>query len=681
MNTAFRIHPWGCVVTCFCCVLAVRSEAQANEVGADLFSMDLEDLMQVKVSLASRHEEWLVDAPSSVTVFTRDDIDALGVHYLEELLQYAPGFVVMREVEQGSGFKISARGRNTALSESVLVMQDGVRLNDLYTGGVSIINRWISLDNARQVEVIRGPGSALYGSNAFLGVVHILTGDGRRDADNERHKNNVVSVASSLPSGGTTSISNTLSMGDWQGKTFVRAFVDKGEKYDAQIDRYGQQDNTRDPVRGIELQAQLGYEQLSFVFRHMQRQLDDFMSFGALGNDINDENIRQTSLQAAWKDSIEEVLDYDISIEYEADHWLTNAALLPAGFIDPSIGALEGGPLLDSFRAGAALDARWHISDDHELDFGASHVSTGIDRIANILNYDLSFTTYYGKPTRLDENSNFNDDKTRHIFGLYVQDRYKWSDDLSMTTGLRYDRYSDFGNTLNPRLALVQRISDSDRIKLMYGEAFRAPNFLELYDRNNPVDYGNPALDPETVKTTELAYLHQQKQWQATATLFRNSIHDRIVFGSDPPVAADNPYGAASFYNDSNVSHLSGLEMEYSYQWHRGYNLRGSFTRFFDAAETLRIPKTMASVALYREYGFWRMDIDALYRGNNESIKNDDAYCLLNTAVSYAFHPSMLLKLRIRNVLDKEVQAFSTVPDLTLMERGRALEAEWQFSW
>ena len=151
-----------------------------NEEAADRspslaqFLQDMENL-SVPITVASRSEEELGKAPSMVTVFTRSEIQAMGVRTLEELLNYVPGYQVFSEIENGLQGFISARHSRSALSNTVLVLLDGVRLNNSHTGEATLLTRLISMDQVRQVEIIRGPGSALYGANAFLGVVNIVS--------------------------------------------------------------------------------------------------------------------------------------------------------------------------------------------------------------------------------------------------------------------------------------------------------------------------------------------------------------------------------------------------------------------------------------------------------------------------------------------------------------------------
>ena len=94
----------------------------------------------------------------------------------------------------------------------------------------------------------------------------------------------------------------------------------------------------------------------------------------------------------------------------------------------------------------------------------------------------------------------------RTIGSLVAQDEWQLADHWQLTAGLRYDHYSDFGGTFNPRVALVWDINEQLTSKLLYGKAFRAPNFAEQFTQNNPVVLGNRNLKPETINTYEWAF-------------------------------------------------------------------------------------------------------------------------------------------------------------------------------
>src|SRR5262245_31855354 len=124
---------WALLATFLVPYTPALADEETKDIDADdLGQMPLTDLLNVDVSVASKVESSAADAPSTVTVFTQDEIRRMGVLTLQELINFVPGFQSTREVEQGWYDTIGARGRNTALSESVLVLVDGQRVNDLY---------------------------------------------------------------------------------------------------------------------------------------------------------------------------------------------------------------------------------------------------------------------------------------------------------------------------------------------------------------------------------------------------------------------------------------------------------------------------------------------------------------------------------------------------------------------
>jgi len=118
----------------------------------------------------------------------------------------------------------------------------------------------------------------------------------------------------------------------------------------------------------------------------------------------------------------------------------------------------------------------------------------------------------------------------RTNYHLFAQDEWQLDDNWQLTTGVRYDHYSDFGDTTNPRLALVWATTNSITTKLLYGRAFRAPSISELFVTSNPVNLGDPDLNPETIDTYEFAFSHQvSSKLNYTANTYYYEITDLIT--------------------------------------------------------------------------------------------------------------------------------------------------------
>src|SRR3990167_2356727 len=146
----------------------------------DLMDLSLTELMLVRITGSTYFEETLQSAPSTVTVISRQDIQRLGLTRLEDLLPLVPGFQGYRGYNGNRTTLMSARGRRVNTGRGNPILLDGIRPNADINGS-ALTDMAITLENVERVEFIRGPGSALYGSNAVTGVINIVTGP-RREA-------------------------------------------------------------------------------------------------------------------------------------------------------------------------------------------------------------------------------------------------------------------------------------------------------------------------------------------------------------------------------------------------------------------------------------------------------------------------------------------------------------------
>jgi len=504
----------------------------ANEA-FDIFELSLKELTQI--TIATKQNQTIYSSPSSVYVVDRQQLESMGIQSLQTLLNYVPGFQSTRDVEQGTANRISARGRSTALSESVLVQIDGQPINDLYTGGISIINRLLDLGNVDHIEIIRGPGSALYGSNAFLGVINIVTLSGH----------NEVKLAISNPNGVSSMLSYSKALPEEQSiDLYLSLFDNQGDDYHI-TDLYGISEKVRDPAKGADLYIKYAVYDWRFSGRYMQRRLEDFLGLGSIGNDVTNEKTQQWSFSADYQGSFSEKLNYDLSLYHSRDRWHAIALLIPDDVeISPGF-ALDtdfiGGPYLTSQNNKVSFDASYHIDDANVFSFGGSYVKSKITEVYTSTTHDLFTLDAYDAPILLSGDDAFNVKESREISSVYLQHQLHINAQWEATAGLRYDSYSDFGSSTNPRIALVYKPKDKSSIKLMYGTAFRAPNFLELYDRNNYVDFGNVNLKAEEVETAEVSWLTTQTNWHVEVTAFSNTFKQLIRL--DAPVESpENPF-------------------------------------------------------------------------------------------------------------------------------------------
>jgi iron complex outermembrane receptor protein len=171
----------------------------------------------------------------------------------------------------------------------------------------------------------------------------------------------------------------------------------------------------------------------------------------------------------------------------------------------------------------------------------------------------------------------------RDIWSMAVQDEWQIAQDWHLTTGLRYDHYSDFGSTWNPRAALVWDITSKLTAKLLYGQAYRAPSFLEQYQKNNPLFIGNSSLQPETIETTEMAFDYRPVQNLRTSL---NLYHYEIKALIGGEISTQG-----STLTEQNTSGQDGYGSEFEWDWkfHPDWNLRGNYAWQFARNEATHL--------------------------------------------------------------------------------------------
>jgi iron complex outermembrane receptor protein len=174
--------------------------------------------------------------------------------------------------------------------------------------------------------------------------------------------------------------------------------------------------------------------------------------------------------------------------------------------------------------------------------------------------------------------SYLDDRRSSKIWALYIQDEFRISEKLIVTAGLRYDHYETFGGTMNPRIALIYKPDEHGSVKLLYGQAFRAPNDFEIFFQSSSFSKPNPLLQPETIKTTELIFERHGKHFSFSASGFYSDMNGLISQRVDP---AD---GKAQFSNLHNVN-SRGVETSIEVKLTNGIEGKLAYTLQSSASE------------------------------------------------------------------------------------------------
>jgi iron complex outermembrane receptor protein len=497
---------------------ALSAHADSCEEVDQLLSLSLEDLLATKIMISTNTRLALSKAPSVVSVITAEDILATGATNLTEILQSIPGVYIKDNL---FGFRplVTFRG---AAGTHTLLMVNGVPMRDLVWSS-GIFWRGLPTTMIERVEIIRGPGSALFGSDASAGVINIITKTAGKIAQSEVgvRAGSFDSQEAWMQHGGSWNgfdIGFTAELSHTNGyNPFIAADgqTAKDKEFGTQVSYapgyahygYGNEDIRFSMARG-------NWRLLADTTRHNN------VAIGLTGAGVLDPVTRgddsRFNLQLLYSNP-EFAKDWGLNTEVRYSHLdyssgdgfqerppgFTDASgTYPSGFINQMTSAerqfkLEVSGLYTGLKAHAIRLGGGHDTDT--LYLVEQFITKGTGPDGNTLPAGGPLVNVSDSPYA------FAPEKARHISYLFLQDVWNLGHDWELTSGARYDHYSDFGGTLNPRLALVWQSTDRLTTKLLYGQAFRAPSYLELYTPTAATK-PNPNLKPERSKTWDLSF-------------------------------------------------------------------------------------------------------------------------------------------------------------------------------
>ncbi|MES9849333.1 MAG: TonB-dependent receptor, partial [Candidatus Thiodiazotropha sp.] len=277
----------------------------------------------------------------------------------------------------------------------------------------------------------------------------------------------------------------------------------------------------------------------------------------------------------------------------------------------------------------------------------------------------------------------FAPEKTRSIRYLFLQDVWSFSDNWQLTAGVRYDDYSDFGDTLNPRLALVWQVSDRFTTKLLYGRAFRPPSFQELFAETS-FSRPNPDLDPERSETVELILSFiPNNDLNIGMNLYNLRQSDFIRATTSPGESGRR------FQNTGNHT-IQGIELEAKWQAAKTLRLSANYSiRNPDNNQFRAIDEPKQDAYARVDWSFrpdWNLNMQTNWIGERERRSNDprsslDDYTLTDTTLRYTGLNAWEFAFSIRNLFDEDAREYtapSVTDDLILPERSLYAEIKYK---
>jgi len=670
--------------------------ASADEIetsGDDYFDDFYGSEEMVEIATGTKKQYHLL--PSVASVITAQDIHDMGAMHLSEVLESIPGLHVMPSSLGRTTPIFSVRGILTGSNPQLLILMNGTEFKHP-TGAGLTYNFKYSLHNVERIEVIRGPGSAVYGADAYSGVINIIT----KKADTETSVNAGINIGSFSSSEIWTNIQwveNSFKAGLSLSK--YKTDGDKGRKINSDLQ------STFDGLFGTSASLAPSYmaSQQDITDIHLDIAIENWSldswywgldngGGGVGGVQTLDHKGKENADSYLTKLSYNNYNEYwkvEANVSYysiEADSYLVlfpAGSLLPVGddgnLFTPNLPEVVGGGLV-SFTHGAignpipSLDetrfnfiSTYDGIDNHlfRLGLGWAESILTAKEFKNFGPGILSGTDFdnvvNGSLSDVSNTDNiYIQNQNRTVKYLSFQDDWHITNDLILTAGLRFDNYSDFGNTVNPRTALVWQANHNITAKLLYGSAFRAPSFAELSAINNPSTLGNPDLNPEKMDTYEFVLdYHLTSESKLVINYFdykATDLIDRI---------ADAAPATTKTSQNSRRQNGNGVEVEFDWQinndisWHTSY----SYQEVEDGSTGERIANIPAA-QFYTDLRIKFTDnlkvtaqlnhiMDRERAVDDKRVALED-FTLVNLTAIYAVNSKLNIRFTAKNIFDKD---------------------------
>ena len=559
------------ILMLFCTLVPAGANATGQE--DSFWDTSLEELGQIRVvSIASGTETPLDKAAAITSVISAEDIAAMGATDLDQVLETVPGLHVNHS-DQTFSPKYVFRGITSSFNPQALLLINGVPVTTMMFGNRGTVWGGMPIKAIERIEVIRGPGSALYGADAYAGVINIITKTAR-----DLHGSVVGARAGSFDTrGGWVEASKQL---DGVGVSFVleyqetdgwREIIDHDDQTNfdqtfgtsaslapGSVNTSVDQWDARLDIGGNSWQLRAGFQDRSNLGTGpgVSQALDPRGRYSSQRFNT-DYSYRWQNVITSGLDAEARISYFNITQEPENDIFLypPNAfdGAFPNGFI--------GSPGYKENQMRFDLSSIYSGFDDHRVLSGIGVFWADLYEVTESKNFNPDFSPKGGiEDVSNDPSQVWMREEDRKNYYIFVQDEWQFAQNWQLVSGVRYDHYSDFGNTVNPRTALIWATTDTVTTKFLYGRAFRAPSLNELYATNNPVAVGNPDLDAETIDTFEIALSHQvTSQFLYGVNLFYYEIDDLIIA---EPISGP----IATKYRNSGKRRGHGGELETTYQ-------------------------------------------------------------------------------------------------------------------
>ena len=582
------------------------------------------------VVTASRSPIAKANLGSSTTVITREQIELRQARYVTDLLRAVPGFAVSHVGTTGSQTQVRVRG---AEANHVLVLIDGVRANDPASGDDF---RWelLSTSNIERIEIVRGPQSSLWGSDAVSAVVHVITQSGGSRPG-----------IGGYAEGGSNNTFNGGLNGGFGGKLWSLAFgVEHLNTDGSNISRSGTEKDDSD-MTTASLSSQFR-PSANLDIKLGLRAVDAYSQF----------------------DPVEFVtgLPQDGDVATESERIYVNA--------DATLRTLDG-------RLVHRLNARYLDTDNSNLSDGSPTLSTASDRKTLTYQTDIQVGDNLLSLALEHERTQFeqrgenpfgdpNQDQEMSVNSFIADFQGKSLDRLTWLLSARYDDYSDFESALSGRLSLALPVNDTTLVRANIGTGRKVPTFIERFGFFPRQFVGNPELKPEKSLSYDLgidqvlfdgaievqfAVFYQDLEDEiisvfdlvTSISTAENSTGDSTRKGAEASATLtltdDLSFGGTYTYTDSTETDGMGSDVREIRRPRHSGSLNTSY-RFLDERASLRIVADYSGTST-----------DFFFSPLPEIVQLE-SFWLLDLTAAYDINQSTNIFVRASNLLDEEYE-------------------------
>ncbi|MCP2121284.1 UNVERIFIED_ORG: outer membrane receptor for ferrienterochelin and colicins [Pantoea agglomerans] len=614
------------------------------------------------VVTASATEQNLKDAPASISVITQEDLKRKPVQNLKDVLQDVPGVQLTNEGDNRKG--VSIRGLDSSYT---LILVDGKRVssrNAVFRHNDFDLN-WVPVDAIERIEVVRGPMSSLYGSDALGGVVNIITkkigqkwtGTLSADSTIQEHRDR-----------GDTNNGQFYTSGPLvDGVLGLKAYgsVSKREKDDQQ--RSSTSANGETPrIEGFTSRD------ANVEFAWTPTENHDFTAgYGFDRQDRDSDSLDKNRLERQ-----------NYSLSHNGRWGVGNSELKVYGEKVDNKNPGNSSPITSESNA---VDGKYVLplgEINQLLTFGGEWRHDKLKDPVNLTGSTSSTTS-------------------ASQYALFLEDEWRIFEPLALTTGIRMDDHETYGDHWSPRAYLVYNATDTVTVKGGWATAFKAPSLLQLSPdwitgscRGACEIVGNPDLKPETSESFELGlYYSGEEGWlegvQASITTFQNDVDDRISISrtanvnqaqSYPNYVGLNADGEPIFrYYNVNKARIRGVETELKFPIAEDWKVTLNYTYNDGRDISNGGNKPLSELPFHTANGTvdwkatqdWSFYVQGNYKGEKRALTSGEptpgGYVIWNTGAAWQATKAVKLRAGVQNLLDKDLSR----DDYSYTEDGR----------